>query len=341
MIVGAWLVLWTLTQPNGPPSTPPVNRSGATPSAASKATLKDMVDAARTEGELQVSWSGPLDEAVRQNFEAGFNRQFGFRLTLRIAPVAPTASGGKPPWDLLLGSQTHSAELARTGLLSSHDWSRLFGAPVQAALFDGGALAFAHQIVQPAYNAKRVPAGAAPTAWEVLLEAKWRGRLGVSSAVDVWADLSSSWGDDRASQFVQGLAAQQPVRGTPDDLEQKLEDGAIDILAAVDDRLLRRARERAAAVAPIEVQPLLLQAWVASPLREAAHPNAAALFAGFLVTEEGQQLWQQHAGESSIFSAGSAYQKRLEGKQYVLAGADFSLREQPARASKYARLLGY
>ncbi len=315
-----------------------------------------MGDKATLEGELQLNWSGGLNEKWRQTFEAAFDREFAIHVGLRqAASSALPAAGQTPTWDVLIGSAEQAGDLARGGLLARQEWSKLFGAPAQAVLFDGGSLAFAQQIVRPAYNTKRVPQGTAPASWEGLLEARWKGRLGVSSAVDVWADLSSSWGDQRASRFVAGLAAQQPLKGTPSELEQKLEDGAIDVLAAVDDRRLRAAKDRAAAVAAAEVQPLhraaavaaaevqplLLQSLTASPLPASAHPNAAILFAGFLITQEGQQLWQDYAGQSSIHVPGSPSQQLVQGKQYVLADPEFVLRDRPARAAKYAKTLGY
>jgi ABC-type Fe3+ transport system substrate-binding protein len=140
---------------------------------------------------------------------------------------------------------------------------------------------------------------------------------------------------------VSGLAAQQPLRGTPAELEQKLEAGAIDLLAAAGGQQLHDASLRSAPVAAASVQPLPLQSVVASPLPAAAHPNAAALFTGFLVTEEGQQLWQDYTGQASIWYPPSATAQLVQGKQYVIAGQDFALGDRPSRTAKYAKLLGY
>ncbi len=299
-------------------------------------SLTQLVEAARAEGTVQVGWLGELDDHWRQNFETAFNRQFGFRLTLRASPApGDSAAREKPAGDVLLSSQAEAAELSKAVRLGTYSWQRLLGTPSQAILFDGGAVAFAHQPIQPAYNTRRTPAASAPNSWESLLGSRWTGRIGVSSAAGVWAGLSLSWGEDRTERFVRGLAALQPVRGATADLLQKLEDGAIDVLAAIDDWSVRQLRDRGAAVAAASVNPVVLEPWVASPVKDGAHPNAGALFAGFLVTEEGQQLWQQYAGQSSVFIPGPAQQKAVAGTPYVVA------RNDPESAARYARLLGY
>jgi ABC-type Fe3+ transport system substrate-binding protein len=335
------LAVWTLSQPSGSQSSPQQQavRSAvaAAPSAnaAGGPSLTQLVEAARAEGAVEVGWLGELDDHWRQNFETAFNRQFGFRLTLRASPPSgDSAAGEKPPWDVLLSSQAEAAELSKAGRLGAYAWQRLLGTPSQAILFDGGAVAFAHQPIQPAYNTRRTPAASAPNSWESLLETRWTGRIGVSSAAGVWAGLSLSWGEDRTERFVRGLAALQPVRGAPGELLQKLEDGAIDVLAAIDDWSVRRLRDRGAAVAAASVNPVLLEPWVASPVKDGVHANAGVLFAGFLVTEEGQQLWQQYAGQSSVFIPGTV-QTAVAGTPYVV------VRNDPKAAARYLRLLGY
>ena len=335
---GALLLAWTLTKPVTPAPRAPT----ALPTQPSGASLKSMVDAASAEGEVQVNWSGGLEEKWRQTFEAAFNREYGFKLRLLLAENAAQPRPGQPPgWDVQVGSEADAAALAHAGVLGRRDWTKLFGAPAQGVLFDGGAVAFAQQPVQPLYNTKSVPQQDIPSTWESLLEARWKGRLGVSSDAAVWADLSTAWGDGRASQFVSGLAAQQPVKGMPAELQLKLEQGAIDLLAAANGQQLHDATLRSAPVAAASVQPLLLESMVASPLPASGHPNAAALFTGFLVTEEGQQLWQDYTGQASIWYPPSATAQLVQGKQYVLAGQDFALGDRPSRTAKYAKLLGY
>lgn len=332
------LLVWTLTTPVTP-SAPAATSPPAQPSVPS---LKTLVEAATAEGQVRVNWSGGLQEKWRQTFEIAFDHEFGTHLKLNVVtPNETPAAGQRPDWDVELGSEEAAAELARAGRLERQNWTSLIGAPAQAVLFDGGSVAFAQRAVRPAYNAKQVPVSTAPHTWKSLLEARWKGRLGVSSAIDVWTDLSFTWGDARTSEFAAGLAGQQPVRGTPLELERKLEQGGIDVLAAIDDAALHDAKLRDAQVRPVDVQPLLLQSVVVSPLADAAHPNAAVLFAGFLVTQEGQQLWQDFSGESSIYVPGSPSAELVRGKHFALPDQQFFLQVSEARRGKYAKALGY
>lgn len=296
---------------------------------ASPLSLKELVALAITEGEVDVVWSGGLHDTWRPRFEAAFNHQYGFHLSFRTVP-----QGG----DVVLGGEMQATELAQAGKLASVRWNQLFGAPRETSLFKDGALAFAQSTVRPAYNPRVVPAVGS---WDALLDAKWKGRLGVSNAMDGWSDLSILWGDDKVRQYLRALAARQPAKGTPAEIELALEKGAIDGVAALDSGLIQQARDRAAPVAAADVQPVLLQSVIAAPLRSAPHPSAAILFAGFLITDEGQQLWRQYAGQGSFYTVGSPLRLALQTKQYVLADERFLLKEQATRAAEYGNILGF
>jgi len=312
-------------------------------------TLRLIEDAATQEGKIVVGISGGLPESWRQRFEAALNYQFGIKVELAAvdssgpAPTSlrPPDGGARPAWDVLIGSDAQYAELATSGLLQRHGWSSLFGAPRDAVMFDESAVGFAQQPLRPAYNSQRVPASAVPHTWDALLDPKWKGRIGVSNSMDPWAGLSSSWGDAKTVQFITALAAQQPARGTAAELMQRLEQGSIDVVAAVPEQLIQASVGRNAPVSGADVSPLLLQSSVAGGLKNVEHPNAGLLFAGLLATLEGQTLWHDFAGSSSIFVADSPGEKLVEGKQYVLPPDSFLMKDAPDRSAKYARVLGY
>ncbi len=326
MAVGVWLIVWTTTQPAAPRSPAPPASAVQPPAPAS---LKDIVAAAVSEGTLVVAWSG-LDDTWRPRFEAGFNREFGLHLSLSTTADSTQA-------DALVGSARQAGDVWRASLLTPQPWTKLFGAPGEASIFQDGALDFAEQTIRPARSAaKQIDL----STWEGLLNPALKGRLGVSNEMDVWADLSTSWGDDRTTQFMRGLAAQQPIEGSPDDLLPKIEGGAVDALSAVDSIRLQAAKNRAAAVAAGDPDPVLLQSVVAAPIRTASHPNAALLFCGYLITDEGQQLWRDYAGQASIYVVNSPLRQALASRQWVLANQTFLMSDQATRMAKYASILG-
>jgi iron(III) transport system substrate-binding protein len=324
----------------------------AAPAGARPGAPQDVRDAANREGQLRLYWTGTATDQWRQRFQDAMNALYGVQVSIADTRgndwgrdtaniIAESLAGQRPAFDVMLTTEAHYNDLHHAGLLGQYEWTAQFGVPPRAVLFKNGAFAFAHQLVLPAYN-RDVAAADAPRTWDDLLEPRWKDRIGVSSANHQWARLSQAWGDERTTRFVERLAAQNPRLGSLADLNQRLQLGEIHVVATMIDNLIKVSRERGAPVEWAEaVQPVIAQSLVAGPLKGAANPNAALLFAGFLASKEGQELWQEFQGQSSVFVEGSAYWQFVQGKEYVVLQEDFMEKELEARTAKYGRMLGY
>lgn len=314
---------------------------------------KEVIDAANKEGELRIYWTSTGTDKWRQRFQDAFNEHYGTRVTIRdtrgndwardtTKVVAEALTGQKPTWDLMLTTESHHNDLFQAGLLSHYDWVKLFGVPPQAVMFHGGAYAFAHQVALPAYNTELVQGPDIPKKWEDILHPKFKEKIGATTATHHWARLSQFWGDEKTTQFVKRLAAMNPRLGPPSDLNQRLQLGEVSILATQVDNLVRAARVRKAPVKFAEdLDPVLLQSMTVGPIKGGSGPNAALLFAGFLATKKGHDLWIEFQEQSSIFVKGSPYWKFVQGKDVVLLKEDFMAKELQARTDKYGAMLGY
>ncbi|HKA34888.1 MAG TPA: hypothetical protein VKH64_16870, partial [Candidatus Binatia bacterium] len=66
-----------------------------------------------------------------------------------------------------------------------------------------------------------------------------------------------------------------------------------------------------------KIEPVVSPAYNAGVPKGAAHPNAGALFAVFLTTAEGQNLWEQYGGQTSAFIPGTTAYKYAQGKNVL------------------------
>lgn len=324
-----------------------------TPAAASPRVPQEIIDAANREGQLRIYWTATGTDQWRQRFQDAFNQYYGVKVTFTdtrgndwardtAKVITETAAGQKPAWDVMLTTEAHHSDLFRAGLLGQYNWTEMFGVPEKAVMFKGGAYAFAHQVALPAYNPEIVKGDDVPKKWEDVIDPKWKDKVGVSVATHHWARLSQLWGDEKTTQFIQRLAALNPKLGTPADLNQRLELGEIHIIASQIDNFLRVARQRKApAVFAEEVQPVLIQSIMVGPLKGSPNTNAALLFAGFLNSKVGQQLWDEFQEQSSIFVEGTPRWKFVQGKQFTVLDEQFMASELEARTAKYGRMLGY
>ncbi|MBV9120618.1 MAG: substrate-binding domain-containing protein [Chloroflexi bacterium] len=288
-------------------------------------SLREISSNAANEGEVALQSSIPLTEDWRQRFESAFDLEFGLPLKVTLGGDAP---------DVVIATDVDMALRFSHGELTGARWDILFGAQRRAMMFDTGGLAIAQELLRPILGPG---APQVASSWDGLLDPRLKGRLGVASAMDPWARLSLIWGQDKTQSFVDGLAKQQPIRGSEADLARQLAQGSIDALAAGPDSAIRTFKDARI----LDVDPAAVRSLVAAPVKSAKHPNAAVLFVGFLATQEGQTLWQQFSGQSSVFDAGSALSQYLQTRQYSLAEQSFLTKDGPGRMAGYAKLLGY
>lgn len=139
------------------------------------------------------------------------------------------------------------------------------------------------------YNRDQVPVDQAPQAWTDLLDARWKGRLGLShpgfsGAMGVWAlAMTERHGD----AFLEGLARNQPQVG------RSLNDTVTMITAgerAVAPGILPTALRARARGNPIEIaypkDGALLLLFVSGIMADSRHPASARLFMDWLLGPE-------------------------------------------------------
>lgn len=74
-------------------------------------------------------------------------------------------------------------------------------------------------------------------------------------------------------------------------------------------------------------------------LKGAQHPNAAHLFAIFMIMPEAQQVWEKAVGVSSALIPGTAYYQKAKGKQLIFMRKDQSEKVE-SLAKRYGAMIG-
>ena len=242
-------------------SAAPGGTSAGQPSAATSSTgaaptggpPSAVVQAAAQEGTLELYTPSSLEKTGAAQLVEAFNRKYGLNVDFNYTPsgsmtrdaarVVTEISAGQPPtWDLMLVTDAHYATLFNNGALERVDWASLGVADASVVTYDGTTLNYATQFVAPAYNPNVVPASEAPKDWPDLLDPKWRGKIGVSTATHHWARLAQAWGDERTTRFMESLAAQQPILGQTPELYNRLTIGEIAIDASIPDTFSLEAK---------------------------------------------------------------------------------------------------
>ena len=167
-----------------------------------------------------------------------------------------------------------------------------------------------------AFNTGKVRRDELPATYEGFLDPKWKGRIGLEATDQEWlAGLARHWGEKRALEFFRALAAMRPdVRRGHVLLSEMVSAGEVPVsltnYASNADSMKRRDK-------PIDwkpVEPVIGRPQALGLAAWAPHPNAALLFADFVLSPEGQQLFNS----MGRFPASAKVKSKLVSFPYLM-----------------------
>ena len=293
------------------------------------APIDDLIKSAKQEGTIEFYAPSTLTPQGAQAIGAAFNKKYGLNIKLQYSPsgnmtrdigkvVGLGATGVPPEWDLMVVTDAHHATLWVKKMHQPFDYKSI-GVDAKAVQYDNGSVSFANQFVLPAYNKQLVPAKDVPKTWDDLLNPKWKGKLGVSSATHHMARLAAGpWGEEKTTNFVKALTKQDLILGRLGEIYNRLLLGEVLVAVSLTDSEIKSEKHKSAPVAHAEaVTPLIAPAYHSGVPKNAAHPKVAHLMAGYLITPEAQKIWEKFAGQSSAFIPGTSAYKYVQNKQAV------------------------
>ena len=314
--------------------------------------IDDLIKGAKQEGTIEFYAPSTLTPQGAQAIGAAFNKKYGLNVKLQYSPsgnmtrdigkvVGLGASGVPPEWDLMVVTDAHHATLWVKKMHQPFDYKSI-GVDAKAVQYDNGSVSFANQFVLPAYNKQLVPAKDAPKSWDDLLNPRWKGKIGVTSATHHMARLAAGpWGEEKATNFVKALTKQDLILGRLGEIYSRLLLCEIVVAVSVTDSEIKSEKNKSAPVVFAEaVTPLLSPAYHAGAPKNAPHPKVAHLMAAYLTTPEAQIIWEKYAGQSSAFIPGTSAYKYVQKKQVVYMSQDQA--EMVDRLSReYGKIFGF
>ena len=143
-----------------------------------------------------------------------------------------------------------------------------------------------------AFNTKRVAPADVPDTYEQLLDPKWNGRFAVEAADVAWfAAVAKAMGGEKGIAFFRRLAAMKPgIRSGHTLMAELVAAGEIDVALDAHVQGVARLKEKGAPIEWKALQPAFGQPSSVGVAQKAPHPNAALLFADFILSREGQEI---------------------------------------------------
>jgi ABC-type Fe3+ transport system substrate-binding protein len=236
------------------------------------------------------------------------------------------ARAGRHQVDVFWHSMTGHLPVVQRDLLVANDWS-LFGIDPRNTGFDGR-MGFTSNIVYAiAYNTKAASAADVPTNWAGAVDERFKGKATGSSFLlpRLVGALGIVWGEEKALDFARGLRERSDILLTRAPRESLLQSGERIFAFGEIDSQVRGFAADGLPVGMVVPEPVVMGQFGASVVKDAPHPNAARLLAGFLASPDGKHARQQATGQADYGpTAENELAKKIHsGKlQVVLDSAD-------------------
>jgi len=277
-------------------------------SAAPSAQAQDaaLVDAAKKEG--QVVWYTTLivNQIIRP-LKAAFEKKYpGVTLQFTRADDVPTAEkilaegrAGRVQADIFDGI-VNMLPLQEAGLLSPFSVPNEADYPAQLKAKDGYWTAVIMYVFTPGINTTLLPKNEAPKTFAGLLDPKLKGKMAwngssMAGAYGFVANILTTMGEDKGMAYLKALAAQHVVNVEASSravLDQVIAGEYAMNLMAFNHHVMISARKGAPCDwLKLEPAPVMLDAL--GLIKQARHPHAAHLLLDFLLSPDGQKVFQQ------------------------------------------------
>ena len=144
------------------------------------------------------------------------------------------------------------------------------------------------------YNTAKVQRSEIPATYEGFLDSKWKGRIGLEATDAEWmATLVKTWGEEKGMDFFRRLSAMKPdVRKGHVLLAELVAAGEVPVGLTMYSSNIVSLKRKGAPIDFLPVQPVAARTQGIGVAKSAPHPHAALLFADFVLSPEGQKLFE-------------------------------------------------
>lgn len=259
-----------------------------------------IVQAARKEGDIV--WYTTMSADQSNAFMARFQQKYPFlkpsiiRLggNALLSRIMTEAKAGKHFFDVVHGTGEIVLPLMEMGLLAA------YASPERKAIPDDlkdkrgfWTSVYVNSVVL-GYNKNLTKGQPLPRTYDDLLHPGWKGRkISIDSTyVTFLQGLMSSWGKDKALDYLKKLNDQEPVVMRGSTVRAQLAAAGEFPLVIAYANIVQYLTEKGAPIDWLPLEPAVISVNTVMAGAKAEHPNAAKLFIDFTLSKEGQEkLW--------------------------------------------------
>ena len=256
-----------------------------------------LIAAAKKEGSvtfytsMQTQESGPLSKA--------FEAKYGIKVQLWratsdqvIQRIVNEARAGRQGVDVLETNAPEVDQIARENIVAAFHSAHSGDLPEWAIPPHRRWYAARANLWVVAFNTAKVKKEEIPATYEGFVDPKWKGRIGIESTDQDWMYAVVNYlGEQRGMEMFRKLSALRPdMRLGHALLAQLIGAGEIQVGLTVYSGNADSIKKRGGPVDWVAVEPIVGRPQAVAVARNARNPNAALLFAEFMLSPEGQKI---------------------------------------------------
>jgi len=187
-----------------------------------------------------------------------------------------------------------------------------------------------------AYNTNKVKREDLPKHIEGFLDPKWKGKLGIEATDSDWmATIIKNMDGNRGTKLFEKLAEQKPdVRKGHSLLTEMVGAGEVQVALTIYNANAESLKRRGGPIEWIPIEPVVARQQGIGLAKHAPHPHAAMLFADFILSPEGQELFNS----MGVVPASVKVKSNLNNFPYLLVDTVKILDEQEKWEKLWERL---
>jgi iron(III) transport system substrate-binding protein len=258
-----------------------------------------LVERAKREGRVVLYTS--LAPTESQPLAAAFEKKYGVKVELWralsdqvVRRTITEAQARRHSVDVIETNGPEMEMLAREKLLGAVFSPHIADLPTTAVPAHRSWFPDRFNFYVVAYNTSKVQRSQIPATYEGFADPKWKGRIAIEATDSEWmATLVKTWGTTKGMDYFRALSALRPeVRQGHVLLAALVAAGDVPIgLTAYHSNVLPLKR-KGAPIDFVPVQPVVARPQGIGVAMNAPHPNAALLFTDFVLSPEGQRLFE-------------------------------------------------
>jgi iron(III) transport system substrate-binding protein len=267
---------------------------------AQEAGDSKVLQAARKEGEIV--WYTTMSADQSTAFMGRFQQKYPFlkpsiiRLggNALLSRIMTETKAGKNFFDVVHGTGEIVLPLMEMGLLAAYSSPERKAIPDDLKDKKGFWTSVYVNSVVLGYNKNLTKGQPLPRTYDDLLQPRWKGKkISIDSTyVTFLQGLISSWGKDKALDYLKKLNDQEPVVMRGSTVRAQLAAAGEFPLVIAYANIIQHLTEKGAPIDWVPLEPAVISVNTVMAGAKAVHPNAAKLFIDFTLSKEGQEkLW--------------------------------------------------